>query len=186
MVASARLLEGDVRAAADDLARVAALEHGERGLFHTDIDRAHAWLAAELDGLAAGRDKLAAAAADAARTGRHAFEAALLHDIARFGDPGGCLRLGELRKRRRVHSCGHAPHAAGAAEATGRCSSRRRRPSSSVGRRSWPPSEAATVLADVSPVRATSEAPRKPEHVALRAVLPVGITSPILAGRLTG
>ncbi len=97
LVARARLLLGDRRRAAEDLARVAELEDGARGLFHTDIDRAHAWLAAEIDGLAVAREKLHIAAADAARLGKFAFEAALLHDIARLGDPGAVTdRLGWL------------------------------------------------------------------------------------------
>jgi hypothetical protein len=117
LVASARVLEGDRRRAVEELARVAELEEGARGLFHTDIDRAHAWLAAEVDGLAAGRDRLAIAVADAAALGKHAFEAALLHDIARFGDATAVAdRLRHLAATTDgVMVQAYATHAAGAA-----------------------------------------------------------------------
>jgi DNA-binding winged helix-turn-helix (wHTH) protein len=97
LVASARLLEGDIDGAADDLARVAALEVGPRGLFHADIDRAHAWLAAAVDGPEVACERLRVAAADAASFGKFALEAALLHDVVRFGGaPSVVARLGEL------------------------------------------------------------------------------------------
>ena len=55
LVACARLQQGDRFGAEADLKRVASLEDEDRGIFHTDIDRAHAWLAAERDGLPAAR-----------------------------------------------------------------------------------------------------------------------------------
>jgi DNA-binding winged helix-turn-helix (wHTH) protein/DNA-binding CsgD family transcriptional regulator len=85
LVACARLQQGDRFGAEADLKRVASLEDDDRGVFHTDIDRAHAWLAAERDGLPAARERLEAAAEDAARLGKYAFEAGLRHDIVRFG-----------------------------------------------------------------------------------------------------
>jgi hypothetical protein len=119
LVASARLLHGDTAAAAVDMARVTELEQGGRGLFHTDIDRAHAWLAAETEGPAAGRERLLVAASDAAVLGKHAMEAALLHDVARFGDPAAVAdRLAELAAT--THgplNQARAAHAIGAAAA---------------------------------------------------------------------
>jgi len=119
LVASARLLHGDTAAAVADMARVTELEQGGRGLFHTDIDRAHAWLAAETEGPAAGRERLLVAASDAAVLGKHAMEAALLHDVARFGDPAAVAdRLAELA--RTTHgplNRARAAHAIGAAAA---------------------------------------------------------------------
>jgi hypothetical protein len=189
MVASARLLEGDVRGATDDLARVATLEQGERGLFHTDIDRAHAWLAAELEGLAAARDKLYAAAADAARTGRHAFEAALLHDIARFGDPGAVVeRLGQLEETTQgALARARAAHAAGAATCDGPLLDH----AVATFEQCDTPllaAEAATQLADCLADRGdeSGAVAARAQVARLRAVLPVGITTPILAGTLTG
>jgi DNA-binding winged helix-turn-helix (wHTH) protein len=85
LVAHARLLEGDVERATEDLARVAELEDGPRALFHNEIDRAHAWLAAERDGTGAAVARLLVSAEDAKRLGKLAFEATLLHDVVRLG-----------------------------------------------------------------------------------------------------
>ena len=70
LLASGKLLEGDREGARVDLDRVAELEVGERGLFHADIDRAHAWLAAERAGLPTAREMLRVAADDARRLGQ--------------------------------------------------------------------------------------------------------------------
>ena len=97
LVACGKLLEGDREERRVDLDRVAELEVGERGLFHADIDRAHAWLAAERAGLPTARELLRVAADDARRLGKFAMEATLLHDIARFGDAESVVdRLAEL------------------------------------------------------------------------------------------
>jgi tetratricopeptide (TPR) repeat protein len=188
MVASARLLEGDVRGAADDLARVAMLEHGERGLFHSDIDRAHAWLAVERDGLAVGCDKLNAAAADAARTGRHAFEAALLHDIARFGSPGAVAsRLGQLAETTQGALVrARAAHAAGAATSDESLLDGAATTFEQCGTpllAAEAATELADCLADHGDERGATTA--RARVARLRAALPIGITTPILAGLST-
>ncbi len=188
MVASARLLEGDVRGAVDDLARVSELEAGERGLFHTDIDRAHAWLAAELDGLAAGRSKLLAAADDAARSGKHALEAALLHDILRFGDARAVTerlgRLAETTQGALVRA--YAAHAAGAAASDGALLE--------AAATTFEACDAVLLAAEAATEAAGCLAGHGDEHGAaaarahvarLRAVLPVGVTTPLLAGAVT-
>jgi hypothetical protein len=117
LVASARLLEGDRDRAAEDLRRVAALEDGPRGLFHSDIDRAHAWLAAASDDRQGACDRLLVAADDAGRLGKAALEAALLHDVVRFGRPdlvagrlGGLAGNGQgmLLSARALHAAGAA------------------------------------------------------------------------------
>jgi DNA-binding winged helix-turn-helix (wHTH) protein/DNA-binding CsgD family transcriptional regulator len=117
LVASGKLLEGDREGARVDLDRVAELEVGERGLFHTDIDRAHAWLAAERAGLPTARELLRVAADDARRLGKYAMEAALLHDIARFGDAESVVdRLAQLAARCQGNLVrARAAHAAGIA-----------------------------------------------------------------------
>jgi hypothetical protein len=182
MVASARLLEGDVDGAADDLARVATLEFGERGLFHTDIDRAHAWLAAERDGLAAGRDKLYAAAADAARTGKHALEAALLHDVVRFGDPGAVVerlsQLAETTQGALVNA--RAAHAAGAATSDAALLDDAVTTFEQCGAPLLA-AETATQLAKCVAARGEKKA-AEARVARLRALLPDGLTTPILAG----
>jgi DNA-binding CsgD family transcriptional regulator len=67
------------------------------GLYRTDTTRARAWLAAERDGLGHARDLLVAEAEVASAHGKHAFEAALLHDVVRFGGAADVLaRLAEL------------------------------------------------------------------------------------------
>jgi DNA-binding winged helix-turn-helix (wHTH) protein len=97
LVASARLLEGDVAGASEDLARVASLEVGPRGLFHADIDRAHAWLAATVDRPQVACERLLVAAADAASFSKYALEATLLHDVVRLGGAASVVtRLSEL------------------------------------------------------------------------------------------
>ncbi len=115
LLASGKILEGDREGARVDLDRVAELEVGERGLFHADIDRAHAWLAAERAGLPTAREMLKVAAEDARRLGKVSMEAALLHDIARFGDAESvAARLDEIAQTtqgrfvqaRAVHAAG--------------------------------------------------------------------------------
>ncbi len=117
LVACARLQQGDRFGAEADLKRVASLEDEDRGVFHTDIDRAHAWLAAERDGLPAARERLEAAADDAARLGKYGFEAGLRHDIVRFGGAASVVeRLrtlaecvhGRLVQARLAHAIGVA------------------------------------------------------------------------------
>jgi hypothetical protein len=117
LVASARLLEGDVAGASEDLARVASLEVGPRGLFHADIDRAHAWLAATVDGRGVACERLLVAAADAASFGKYALEATLLHDVVRLGGAASVLtRLTELAAcSQGRYAEARAAHARGAA-----------------------------------------------------------------------
>jgi DNA-binding winged helix-turn-helix (wHTH) protein len=188
MVASARLLEGDVPGATDDLARVAEIEHGERGLFHTDIDRAHGWLAAELEGLAAGCSKLHAAAAEAARSGRHAFEASLLHDIARFGDPGAVAeRLGQLAGTTQGALVrARAAHAAGASASDAALLDDAATTFEQCGTPLLA-AEAATNAADClarhGDERGAADA--RARAARLLAALPSVITTPILAGTVT-
>jgi DNA-binding winged helix-turn-helix (wHTH) protein/DNA-binding CsgD family transcriptional regulator len=119
LVACARLQQGDRFGAEADLIRVASLEDEDRGVFHTDIDRAHAWLAAERDGLPAARERLEAAADDAARLGKFAFEAGLRHDIVRFGGASTVVERmrtlaecvqGRLVQARLAHALGAANH----------------------------------------------------------------------------
>ena len=118
LVACAKLLEGDREGARVDLDRVAELEVGERGLFHADIDRAHAWLAAERAGLptAASRFVLGGRCTRW-RLGKFSMEACLLDDIAVFGDRG--QRRRSPRRARgggaRQLPPGAAAHAAGIA-----------------------------------------------------------------------
>lgn len=85
--ARARLQLGDVEQAALELARVAELEDGNRGAFHQDLDRAHAWLAYERRGADEAVAKLFDSAEEARRLGRLALEVAVLHDICRMGEP---------------------------------------------------------------------------------------------------
>jgi len=117
LLASGKLLEGDREGARVDLDRVAELEGGERGLFHADIDRAHAWLAAERAGLPTAREMLRVAADDAQRLGKSSMEAALLHDIARFGDAdsvaGRLVQLAEVGQGSFLRA--RAAHASGIA-----------------------------------------------------------------------
>lgn len=61
------------------------------------LERGWAWLEACRGDLAGARARLAAVAEDVRRDGIFIFEAALRHDIARFGDPGASVdRLEEL------------------------------------------------------------------------------------------
>jgi hypothetical protein len=85
LVAHSRLDEGDVATAADELRRVGELEDGPRGLFHNEIDRAKAWLAAHREGTEAACELLLRSADDAARHGKRTLEATLLHDVVRLG-----------------------------------------------------------------------------------------------------
>jgi hypothetical protein len=188
LVASARLLRGDRQRAAAELARVAALEDGARGLFHSDIDRAHAWLAADVEGLAAARQRLHAAAADAARLGKHAFEAAILHDIARFGQPEGVAdrlrRLAETTEGVLVRA--YAAHATGAAAADsallGEAAGRFERCGTPLLA-----AEAATEQADWLDRQGDQRGARaaRSEVARLRAMLPDELTTPLLAGTVS-
>jgi DNA-binding winged helix-turn-helix (wHTH) protein/tetratricopeptide (TPR) repeat protein len=95
--ACAWLLEGDVASAVPELERVAELEDGPRGLFHPDIDRAHAWLAAYRGDLDEAVERLSWSRDEARGRGAHGFECTLVHDLVRFGagDPWP-ERLAEL------------------------------------------------------------------------------------------
>lgn len=81
------LLEGDLDRARPDVERAIELEDGPRGLFHPDIDRAKAWLAAYGGQIDSAVELLEWSADDARARGAHGFELTLLHDIARFGAP---------------------------------------------------------------------------------------------------
>jgi hypothetical protein len=174
LVASARLLEGDVSGATEDLVRVASLEDGPRGLFHADIDRAHAWLAARLDGPAVACARLHAAAADAASFGKYSLEAMLLHDIVRLGDaPSVATRLTELAtcsQGRYIQA--RAAHARGAAAADAEALTQAVDAFEDCGL-TLLAAEAAAQLALVSPDVAYRAAK-------LRESLPRGITTPML------
>jgi DNA-binding winged helix-turn-helix (wHTH) protein len=174
LVASARLLQGDREGAAEDLARVAELEVGDRGVFHPDIDRAHAWLAAVVDGPEAACRRLLVAAADAASYGRYALEATLLHDVVRFGDASAvCVRLTELA------ACSQGPfvraravHGRGVAERDALSLEKAVDAFEGLGL-TLLAAEAAGQLAVVSPA-AAERADR------LRDELPRGVTTPLL------
>ncbi len=94
--ASTLLVEGDVDSAAVELARVASLEDSHRGLFHPEIDRAHAWLEAARSDHQAACARLMESADDAAQRGARGVEATLLHDAVRFGALDAFDRLGAL------------------------------------------------------------------------------------------
>lgn len=86
--ACAHLLEGFPDRAAPELERVASLEDDGRALYHPEIDRAHAWLAAARGDLDRARAMLLASATDCEERGHVGMVALLLHDVARFGAPG--------------------------------------------------------------------------------------------------
>lgn len=81
------MLEGDLDAASRAVERATSLEDGPRGLFHPDIDRAKAWLAAYRGDLDGATELLSWSADESRDRGAHGFELTLLHDIARFGVP---------------------------------------------------------------------------------------------------
>ena len=160
LLASGKLLEGDREGARVDLDRVAELEVGERGLFHADIDRAHAWLAAERAGLPTAREMLRVAADDARRLGKSSMEAALLHDIARFGDADSVADGSPSWPRPgRARSCGPAPRTPRASHrAIPCCSIAPPHCSSSAASRSWLP-RPDSIRPMRSPVVVTNAAP---------------------------
>lgn len=95
--ACTHLLEGRPDRAEPELVRVASLEDEGRALYHPDIDRAHAWMAAARGDLARAREMLLASAADCDARGASGMVALLLHDVARFGDPASVAdRLVEI------------------------------------------------------------------------------------------
>jgi DNA-binding winged helix-turn-helix (wHTH) protein/tetratricopeptide (TPR) repeat protein len=95
--ACTHLLEGRPDRAAPELERVASLEDEGRALYHPEIDRAHAWMAAAEGDLARARELLLASAADCDERGAAGMVSLLLHDVARFGDPGAvAARLAEI------------------------------------------------------------------------------------------
>ena len=97
LVAHSRLDEGDVERAERELRRVTELEDGPRGLFHNEIDRAKAWLAAHRHGPDAASALLMRSAEDAGASGKRTFEATLLHDVVRLGRAAPVVaRLGRL------------------------------------------------------------------------------------------
>ena len=182
---SGKLLEGDREGARVDLDRVAELEVGERGLFHADIDRAHAWLAAERAGLPTARELLRVAADDARRLGK-------------FVDGGGAApRHREVRRRRvrrrsprrarrrpgRATSCRPAPRTPRASlPAIPCCSTAPRRCSSSAASRSWRPRldvDQADWLARRGDQRGATAARNR--SASIRGLLPGSVITPTLA-----
>ena len=85
--AYAHLMEGHPDLAEPELERVATLEVGARALYHPEIDRAHAWLAASRGDLDKARQMLVDSAADCDARGATGMVALLLHDVARLGFP---------------------------------------------------------------------------------------------------
>jgi hypothetical protein len=85
--AFAHIMEGHPELAEPELERVGTLEVGARALYHPEIDRAHAWLAACHDDLDKARQMLLDSAADCDERGAAGMVALLLHDVARLGAP---------------------------------------------------------------------------------------------------
>lgn len=85
--ACTHLLEGHPERAVPELERVASLEDDGRALYHPEIDRAHAWLAASSGELERAREMLLGSAADCEARGVMGMVSLLLHDVARFGAP---------------------------------------------------------------------------------------------------
>lgn len=85
--ATAHIVEGHPERAAPELERVASLEDGSRGLYHSEIDRAHAWFAAATGERERAVEMVRTAAADCRSRGHTGMESALLHDLVRLGHP---------------------------------------------------------------------------------------------------
>ena len=96
-LAMATAIAGDAPGAAEHVCRLDALNRNFDGVFGVDVIRARSWAAAAGGELTAALAFARDAATLAASTGRSAFEAFALHDIARFGDPAGAAdRITEL------------------------------------------------------------------------------------------
>jgi DNA-binding winged helix-turn-helix (wHTH) protein/DNA-binding CsgD family transcriptional regulator len=81
------LLNGEMDAAQRHLHRARTIRvDPPRSAFSYDSDRAEAWMMAATGAVAEARNQLLAAAERARRDGVAAHEAALLHDVVRFGD----------------------------------------------------------------------------------------------------
>jgi DNA-binding winged helix-turn-helix (wHTH) protein/DNA-binding CsgD family transcriptional regulator len=112
--AMACLLAGDVDTARGHLDQAKALRlDPPPSVFSYDTDRAEAWMTAATGDTTAACDQLITAAARARRNGVAALEAALLHDVVRFGNPAAVSRRltslagtmdGELIKVRADHA----------------------------------------------------------------------------------
>jgi tetratricopeptide (TPR) repeat protein len=115
--ACTHLIEGRPERAEPELSRVRELEDGQRGLYHPEIDRAHAWYLAAQGNIDEAIVRLRAAAADCDERGAFGMVSALLHDVARFGDPSSVVRrLMEIADRSDgVLFVARALHAAGLA-----------------------------------------------------------------------
>lgn len=95
--AMAHIMEDRADLARPELERVSALEDGGRGLYHPEIDRAHAWYAAATGDLTRARELLLASSVDCSARGAAGTVSLLLHDVARFGDPESVVdRLDEI------------------------------------------------------------------------------------------
>jgi DNA-binding CsgD family transcriptional regulator len=91
------LLRGEDDAAEDALRRADAVGYSPVGTSSATRQRAVAWLEASRGDLAAARQRLAPVADRMAEDGVLVFEAALRHDLVRFGDPAAASdRLQEL------------------------------------------------------------------------------------------
>jgi DNA-binding CsgD family transcriptional regulator len=91
------LLRGEDEAAEDALRRADAVGYSPVGTSSATRERALAWLEACRGDLAAARRRLASSADGMASDGVLVFEAALRHDLVRFGDPAAATdRLQEL------------------------------------------------------------------------------------------
>jgi DNA-binding CsgD family transcriptional regulator len=102
LVAHAQLWRGRIDEPAATLERVSELEArpAGRGLFHADVFRAHAALAAARGDLAAARSATVEAVEWAADGGMVHHEIVFLHDVARFGGaPAVAGRIGDLGAR---------------------------------------------------------------------------------------
>jgi hypothetical protein len=98
--ACTHLIEGRPERAEPELARVRELEDGQRGLYHPEIDRAHAWYCAAQGNIDEAITLLRASAAECDERGALGMVSALLHDIVRFGDPSSVVRrLTEIADR---------------------------------------------------------------------------------------
>jgi DNA-binding CsgD family transcriptional regulator len=95
LLAMACLLAGDTQAAGAHLDRAKAMRADPPpSVFSYDTDRADAWMIATMGDTSTACERLIAAASRARRTEAAAMEAALLHDVVRFG--GGDTVAGRL------------------------------------------------------------------------------------------
>jgi DNA-binding CsgD family transcriptional regulator len=176
------LLGGGAEEARDHLHRAKAIRaDAPPSAFSYDTDRAEAWMTAAVGALPEARDRLVAAAGRARRHGVAAQEAALLHDVVRFGGgPGVAERLaalaattqGELIGVRAAHARAVADRDAAALTGVSQAFER-------LGSALWA-AEAAAQLAELYRQRGDEDAAREPAVRAEELGAADGLRTPAL------